>query len=157
MDSPFIKQLNDKFFEASVAVAAMQEAARKLEEATVMIQVLLSQQVLGLSPDHDLQPHDKIEIGELYLNPREHKCVWQGNLIPLSTTEMRIVTLLSKYQGRIYDRPMIMDLCDMNEEVSDRSVDSMMKRIRNSFRKVDPKFNMIETVYGAGYRWRTTC
>ena len=38
--------------------------------------------------------------------------------------------------------------------VSDRTIDSHVKRIRRKFQVVDSAFDQIEGVYGAGYRYR---
>jgi two-component system response regulator ChvI len=35
--------------------------------------------------------------------------------------------------------------------VDDRTVDSHIKRMRRKFKVVDPSFDAIETLYGAGY------
>ncbi len=37
--------------------------------------------------------------------------------------------------------------------VDDRTIDSHIKRVRRKFRAVDPAFDAIETLYGAGYRF----
>ena len=37
--------------------------------------------------------------------------------------------------------------------VSDRTIDSHVKRVRRKFQVVDPAFSGIEAVYGAGYRY----
>ena len=37
--------------------------------------------------------------------------------------------------------------------VDDRTIDSHIKRLRKKFRKVDEKFDEIETLYGVGYRY----
>jgi len=37
--------------------------------------------------------------------------------------------------------------------VDDRTIDSHIKRLRKKFRKVDPEFDAIDTLYGAGYRF----
>lgn len=38
--------------------------------------------------------------------------------------------------------------------VSDRTIDSHIKRLRKKFVTIDPAFDEIETVYGLGYRYR---
>jgi two-component system response regulator ChvI len=38
--------------------------------------------------------------------------------------------------------------------VDDRTVDTHIKRIRRKLKAVDDSFNMIETLYGAGYRFK---
>jgi two-component system response regulator ChvI len=38
--------------------------------------------------------------------------------------------------------------------VSDRTVDTHIKRLRKKLEAVDPQADPVETVYGLGYRWR---
>ena len=35
---------------------------------------------------------------------------------------------------------------------SDRTIDSHIKRLRNRFKSIDSDFDLIETLYGVGYR-----
>jgi len=39
-------------------------------------------------------------------------------------------------------------------DVDDRTIDSHIKRIRKKFRKIDPEFKSINTLYGSGYKWK---
>jgi two-component system response regulator ChvI len=38
--------------------------------------------------------------------------------------------------------------------VSERTIDSHVKRLRKKFLGIDPEFDAIDTVYGLGYRYR---
>ena len=38
--------------------------------------------------------------------------------------------------------------------VDDRTIDSHIKRLRKKFKVVDEEFDMIETLYGVGYRFK---
>ncbi|MBA4269650.1 MAG: DNA-binding response regulator, partial [Methylobacterium sp.] len=38
--------------------------------------------------------------------------------------------------------------------VDDRTIDSHIKRLRKKFNQVDADFDMIETLYGVGYRFK---
>jgi two-component system response regulator ChvI len=38
--------------------------------------------------------------------------------------------------------------------VSERTIDSHVKRLRKKFFAIDPGFEAIDTVYGLGYRYR---
>ena len=62
-----------------------------------------------------------------------------------------------KRPGVIFERNHILDICyGTTVTVDDRSVDSMIKRIRRKFEKVHPpqeKFDRIKTKYGTGYSW----
>jgi len=38
--------------------------------------------------------------------------------------------------------------------VDDRTIDSHIKRLRKKFKMADDEFEMIETLYGVGYRFK---
>ncbi len=38
--------------------------------------------------------------------------------------------------------------------VDDRTIDSHIKRLRKKFKQVDDAFDVIETLYGVGYRFK---
>ena len=40
--------------------------------------------------------------------------------------------------------------------VEDRTIDSHVKRLRKKFKLVDDNFDVIETLYGVGYRFKET-
>jgi two-component system, OmpR family, response regulator ChvI len=40
------------------------------------------------------------------------------------------------------------------EAADDRTIDSHVKRLRKKFKASDNKFDMIETLYGVGYRFK---
>ena len=43
---------------------------------------------------------------------------------------------------------------DDDIHVADRTIDSHIKRMRYKFKAVDDAFDMIDTLYGVGYRFR---
>jgi len=43
---------------------------------------------------------------------------------------------------------------DAQVVVDDATITSHIKRIRKKFIAVDPEFDAIDTVHGAGYRWK---
>ena len=57
-----------------------------------------------------------------------------------------------KRAGHVKSRQQLMD--DANMVVDDTTITSHIKRIRRKFQQIDPNFDLIETVYGMGYRWK---
>ena len=53
-----------------------------------------------------------------------------------------------------YERQLLAEAYPEDTFVSDRTIDSHVKRLRRKFEAVDPAFDLVETVYGLGYRWR---
>jgi DNA-binding winged helix-turn-helix (wHTH) protein len=55
----------------------------------------------------------------------------------------------------IKSRNALMDAAyDDYIHVADRTIDSHIKRMRYNFKAVDDAFDMIDTLYGVGYRFR---
>jgi two-component system response regulator BaeR len=56
--------------------------------------------------------------------------------------------------GRIYSRDQLMDkMYDDNRIVSDRTIDSHIKKLRKRLHDFFPQYEFIHSVYGAGYRY----
>jgi len=52
-------------------------------------------------------------------------------------------------------RDVLMDVAYNDQvRVDDRTIDSHIKRLRKRFRSTDGAFDMIETLYGVGYRFK---
>ena len=72
-------------------------------------------------------------------------------------TEFLLVQALVRRPGAVLTRDQLMDAAYPDRTtVSDRTIDSHVKRIRRKFVATDPAFARIEGVYGAGYRYTDT-
>jgi two-component system response regulator ChvI len=75
--------------------------------------------------------------------------------VVLTVTEFRLLETLATRPGVIKSRDALMDAAYEDQVyVDDRTIDSHIKRLRKKFRGVDETFDMIETLYGVGYRFR---
>jgi two-component system, OmpR family, response regulator ChvI len=93
--------------------------------------------------------------GSLVLDPNRHACTWNGRPVRLTVTEFLILQSLAQRPGYVKSRDNLMDAAyDDQVYVDDRTIDSHIKRLRKKFKAVDDEFNMIETLYGVGYRFR---
>lgn len=96
-----------------------------------------------------------IERGRLRLDETRHECSWDGERLVLTVTEFMLVLALATRPGHIKTRDALMAAAYGDTVgVDDRTIDSHIKRLRKKFREIDPQFNRIETLYGAGYRYR---
>ena len=90
--------------------------------------------------------------GRLMMDPARHHVSWGDVPVSLTVTEFLLLEALAIRPGVIKSRNQLMDAAYPDDIfVDDRTVDSHIKRMRRKFRKVDPQFNAIETLYGAGY------
>ena len=96
-----------------------------------------------------------IERGKLVMDPDRHACTWEGQPVTLTVTEFLILQSLAQRPGIVKSRDALMDAAyDDQVYVDDRTIDSHIKRLRKKFKMVDDDFEMIETLYGVGYRYR---
>ncbi|MGO4170626.1 response regulator transcription factor [Bosea sp. TAF32] len=96
-----------------------------------------------------------LERGLLRMDPERHTCTWKGEPVTLTVTEFLILQSLAQRPGVVKSRNALMDAAyDDEVYVDDRTIDSHIKRLRKKFNQVDPEFDMIETLYGVGYRFK---
>ncbi|MDR6115721.1 MULTISPECIES: response regulator transcription factor [unclassified Sphingomonas] len=92
--------------------------------------------------------------GALAMDPARHKVTWKDEPVTLTVTEFLILETLAQRPGIVRTRNQLMDAAYQDDiYVDDRTIDSHIKRLRRKFRQVDPDFDAIETLYGAGYRF----
>jgi len=96
-----------------------------------------------------------IERGKLQIDPERHECKWGGKPVTLTVTEFLILQALAQRPGVVKSRNALMDTAyDDQVYVDDRTIDSHIKRLRKKFKAVDDSFDVIETLYGVGYRFK---
>ncbi len=96
-----------------------------------------------------------LERGHLIMDQERHTCTWKGEAVTLTVTEFLILHALAQRPGVVKSRDSLMDSAyDEQVYVDDRTIDSHIKRLRKKFKTVDGEFDMIETLYGVGYRFR---
>jgi DNA-binding NarL/FixJ family response regulator len=96
-----------------------------------------------------------LERGLLRMDQERHICTWKAKAVTLTVTEFLILQALASRPGFVKSRDALMDAAYGDEiHVDDRTIDSHIKRLRKKFRAVDDAFDMIETLYGVGYRFK---
>ncbi len=96
-----------------------------------------------------------LDRGALSMDQERHACTWNGLPVTLTVTEFLILFALAQRPGVVKSRDALMDAAyDDQVYVDDRTIDSHIKRLRKKFKVVDDDFDMIETLYGVGYRFK---
>ena len=96
------------------------------------------------------------KLGNLEMMEDKILCRWFGVEIELTKTEFSLLYLLVKRPRVVYSRDQLLDVCYSDDlDVTDRNIDSHIKRLRKKFREANPKikFDRIRTHYGTGYAW----
>ncbi len=96
-----------------------------------------------------------LERGQLVMDQERHTCTWKGEPVVLTVTEFLILHSLAQRPGVVKSRDALMDSAyDEQVYVDDRTIDSHIKRLHKKFKVTDSAFDMIETLYGVGYRFK---
>jgi two-component system, OmpR family, response regulator ChvI len=96
-----------------------------------------------------------LERGQLRMDPERHTSTWKNEPVTLTVTEFLILKALATRPGVVKSRNALMDAAyDDQVYVDDRTIDSHIKRLRKKFKAAVDDFDMIETLYGVGYRFK---
>ncbi|MGV6851946.1 MAG: response regulator [bacterium] len=72
----------------------------------------------------------------------------------LTFVEFRLLKKLKDSKGRIFNREQLMDsIYDDGRIVSDRTIDSHIKKIRKKLKQLNPEKDYIHAIYGCGYKY----
>ncbi len=124
-----------------------------MRELIARIKVLFRRVALNRHlEDGETQVH---RVGRLTLDLQRYTARWGDRLVPLTVTEFMILRALARRPGHVKTRQQLMEEGYPHDTfVSDRTIDSHIKRLRKKFVTIDDTFDDIETVYGLGYRYR---
>ncbi|MGH8670406.1 MAG: winged helix-turn-helix domain-containing protein, partial [Burkholderiales bacterium] len=90
----------------------------------------------------------------LVLDDAGFKAALGGKDLGLTAVEYQLLKVLAAHPGRIYTRDQLMDAMYRDERVvSDRTVDSHIKKIRRKIAAVLPDREVIHSLYGVGYKY----
>jgi len=92
--------------------------------------------------------------GGLALHEASLRAEVNGKDLGLTAVEFELLKVLAAHPGHIYSRDQLMDAMYRDERiVSDRTVDSHVKKIRKKIAGVVPDREIIHSVYGVGYKY----
>ena len=108
--------------------------------------------VLGRTLKQTELPTDRLSLDE-----SRYQAILDGIDLELTAVEFKLLHFLESNQGRIYNRQQLMDRIYPDERiVSDRTIDSHIKKLRRKIEHVDPEIGLIHSVYGVGYKFEVT-
>lgn len=88
------------------------------------------------------------------LDSERYQVHYEGKDADLSAVEFEILQTLSQHPGRIFSRAQLIDnIYHDNRVVSDRTIDSHIKKLRQKLAAAFGDNEWIQSVYGVGYRF----
>jgi two-component system, OmpR family, response regulator BaeR len=105
--------------------------------------------VLRRARRRDATPEEGLKLDEA-----GYRATIGGRDLGLTAVEFQLLKVLVSHPGRIYSRDQLMDAMYPDERVvSDRTVDSHVKKIRRKIATLLPDREIVHAVYGVGYRY----
>ncbi len=92
-------------------------------------------------------------VAGLAIQPESYRATLDGQALDLTPVEFRLLETLAAHPGRVFSRSALLErLYDDHRIVSDRTVDSHVKNLRRKLGEAAPGRELIQSVYGVGYR-----
>ena len=124
-----------------------------MRELLARVKVLFRRAALDAAPKKTAE--EPLRIGDLDLDLQRYTVRWKGQPVSLTVTEFMMLHALVRHPGHVKSRTQLhQDGYPHDAYVSERTIDSHIKRVRRKFEEVDATFERVETVYGLGYRWK---
>jgi two-component system, OmpR family, response regulator len=118
-------------------------------ELVARVQVILKRARIKPTVTTDL---GELSHGSVRLDVQGHAAFWKDTKIPLTATEFAILKTFLRHPDQVLSRNQLMDAAyDADISVSDRTIDSHIRRVRGKYAKNGCK-EIIETVHGVGYK-----
>ncbi|WP_078578222.1 response regulator transcription factor [Salipaludibacillus agaradhaerens] len=93
------------------------------------------------------------EIAGLHFFPNKYEITYHDKSMVMTKKEFSILNRLASNPGRVYSREQILDLeWDMSYDGDLRTVDAHIKNIREKLKSEGYNKEIIETVWGVGYK-----
>jgi two-component system response regulator BaeR len=90
----------------------------------------------------------------LIIDDEQFKVTLKGRELDLTPVEFRLLKTLSASPGHVFSRQQLLNsLYQDHRIVTDRTVDSHVKNLRRKLEQETPGEEMIESIYGVGYRF----
>jgi DNA-binding response OmpR family regulator len=125
-----------------------------VREALVRIKVLLRR--IGLVPGSAHAWEDRpLMLGALTVDPVRLFAHWNGQDAGLTVTEFLLLHALVRRAGVVKTREELMQDVFPDHAASTDLIDTHIKRLRQRLERLEPRFDALESVHGAGYRYRT--
>ncbi len=98
-------------------------------------------------------PQEKTTINVLELDSDTYQVKVYQQMVELTAIEFNLLRILNNKPGRIYSRAQLIDLIYQdNRIVSERTIDSHIKKLRKKLNAISSENELVQSVYSVGYK-----
>lgn len=117
-------------------------------EVVARVKAVLRRSQVVDNPDH-------ASGSDLVLDEEGWRALADGQDLSLTAVEFQLLKVMMHAPGRIFSRDQLMDHMYRDHRiVSERTVDSHVKKLRRKISEVWPEREVIRSVYGVGYKYQ---
>ena len=99
----------------------------------------------------------QLRAGKLSLCPQTHAVNYEHRQLSLTPKEFLLLEHLMEHPGQVFTRTMLLDkLWELDRESSEATIRTHLTNLRRKIRQAGCPTTVIETVYGVGYRLKTS-
>lgn len=104
----------------------------------------------------EVSNRELIQLGELEIDVASMTVRVQGQTVPTTVREFRLLEYLARHRGRVFTRDQLLDaVWKEGSFVTPRSIDVFVRRLREKIER-DPRHpRYLKTLRGIGYRFET--
>jgi two-component system response regulator ChvI len=95
-----------------------------------------------------------LTAGPVTIDVARFEVRYRDQLVAFTRSELVLLTALVERRGFVLSREQLLESAREGVTITERTVDTFIKRIRKKLREADPAFDQIETIFGVGYRYR---
>jgi two-component system response regulator BaeR len=106
-----------------------------------------------ISPTSDTNIAKQVETVALELNTENYQAKINQHPVELTAIEFNLLNILASAPGRIYSRSQLIDMVYQdNRVVSERTIDSHIKKLRKKLNAIESDNELVQSVYSVGYK-----
>lgn len=100
-------------------------------------------------------PQEEIRLGSLIIDQARHEARCQGEVLDLTPTEFKLLSVMAQNPRRVFTRSQLLDQVQGEAyEGYERTIDAHIKNLRQKIESVSKEHHCrIATVYGVGYKF----
>ncbi len=100
------------------------------------------------------KPEEAADTALFHLDEATASVTIKENTCALTAVELKLLDVLSNKPGQIFNRSQLMGrIYSDNRIVSDRTIDSHVKKLRQKLESLDSTSHYVHSVYGIGYKF----
>ncbi|MBL4910654.1 MAG: response regulator transcription factor [Alteromonadaceae bacterium] len=106
------------------------------------------------APNNDELSEQTLCLGNLQIDISTHKVMLAGNVLELTSTEFDLIFYLASHPEQVFSRAQLLSaVWGYHHSGYEHTVNSHINRLRNKLEKDPTKPEIVQTVWGVGYKF----